>query len=104
MLLGCAGQRLRDAAWVSPASFALFVFSLLIITILPVTNGMTFAIIEWSEMLLGTSLSVSVAAATIWSMGKSSPPTRKNITLAITGLALWALFWVVAISVHHGSG
>jgi hypothetical protein len=106
MSFDSAVKRLQALAWLSPGSFLLFLVSMPIISVLPVGDyHLEFAVVEWLEMLAGTCVAVVVLAATFWrSRQAGADSTRSTKILAVIGLGLWAIFWVVAIAIHHGSG
>lgn len=105
MSLQRAAKFLRGAAWLSPASFLLFMLSVIIITILPAGKTWMFALIEWGEMIIGTLLSLLVAVTILWfRKDRGSPLPRKSEWFAITGVCFWVIFWVLAVWVHHPAG
>jgi hypothetical protein len=106
MSLDLVAEGLRKLAWLSPVSFLLFLMSMLVVGILPWENFHSiFAIVEWSEMLAGSLISIVLAAATIWNTkGVADAGLCRTRLIGIGGLALWVCFWVFGVALHRGSG
>jgi len=79
---------------------------MLALTIVPIGNHhFVFAVVEWTEMLLGTFIAVLILVVTTSGPRQHGDTSgRKHWILAIIGLSLWAIFWLFAVVIHRGAG
>lgn len=96
----------RRLGWLSPLSFLVFISSMLVLSALPLDNyHSAIATVEWTEMIAGTLIALASLIATIWESRRVVDRSlQMNKTLAIAGSGLWAVFWIIALGTHRGSG
>ena len=96
------GKALPLLAWMSPASFLLFLASALLAGVFPFRQRDLYGFVEWAEMVFGTT--VAIAAIALMIARWRSQLSAGHKTLAITGFCLWLMFWVLTFAVPHGGG
>ena len=106
MMWGLNSQNARRLGWLSPLSFAVFLSSMRVFSALPLDSyHSAVAAVEWTEMVVGTVIALTALLALIWESRRVADPAhRMNKALAITGSALWAIFWIIVLGVHPGGG
>ncbi len=75
--------------------------------VLPPDGRMAFTIVEWLEMLAGTvSAIIAFVAVFLRTPRVASPVTRgwsRHKRIAICGLSVWCIFWLIALLVRPWS-
>ncbi len=89
----------RFLVWFPLACFVALLVTIAIVSILPPDHHLAYAIVEWVEMLVGTVSAVLAFAAFLWPRIASpdAPGWSRHKWLAIFGLGIWCIFWLVAL-------
>lgn len=90
----------RLFSWVPLASFVALLATMALVSILPPDRNLAYSVVEWTEMIIGTlSAVITCAFVFAWPRFVSSATQGMNRYkwLAISGLAVWFIFWVIAL-------
>ncbi len=98
-----SGKALKLLAWISPASFFLFLISVFLIGAMPLGGYNVFGIAEWCELIVGTLIAI-IAVTFTFARWRSPETSRRGKVLAITGFLLWITFWFLTFAFPHGGG
>jgi len=85
--------------WFPLACFVVLLVTMATVSILPPDHHLAYAIVEWVEMLVGTVSAVGAfVLAFLWPHAASpdAPGWRQHKWLAICGLGVWCIFWLIA--------
>lgn len=90
----------RLFSWVPLASFVALLATMAVVSILPPDRHLAYSVVEWGEMIIGT-LSAIVACVFVFAWPRFVSPAAQGMNrykwLAICGLAVWFIFWVIAL-------
>jgi hypothetical protein len=93
----------RFLLWVPLGCFVALLATMPTVYILPPDRHLAFAIIEWLEMSVGTVTAViAFVVAFLWPR-IASPAARgwsRHKWIAICGLSIWCIFWLIALLVR----
>lgn len=90
----------RVISWFPLACFAALVATMAVVSILPPSRHLAYAVVEWAEMILGSASAVIVFVIVFVLPRVSSPVAQRwnrYKWLAICGLGIWCIFWLVAL-------
>ena len=100
-MIGTELSRLaRILGWFPLACFVALLATMPMVYILPPDRHLAFAIIEWVEMVVGTVSAVIAFVIVFWWPRVTSPGIKgwgRHQWLAICGLGIWFIFWLVAL-------
>jgi hypothetical protein len=85
--------------WLPLICFIALLLTMFMLTALSPGHSPVFAAVEWAEMIIGTSSAFLAVVAAFWpratTIGQQS--SRGGRWVAICGLAIWVLFWLLAL-------
>jgi hypothetical protein len=90
----------RFLLWLPLACFVALLVTIATVSILPRDHHLAYAIAEWVEMLVGTVSGVlAFAVAFLWPRvaWPDAPGWSRHKWLAICGLGIWCIFWLIAL-------
>jgi uncharacterized membrane protein len=94
----------RILGWFPLACFVALLATMSTAYILPPDRHLAFAIVEWVEMLVGT-VSAVIAFVVLFLWPRVTSPDIKgwgrHEWLAISGLGIWFIFWLIALAARR---
>ena len=90
----------RLFSWFPLACFVALLATMAIVNILPPDRHLAYAIVEWVEMVVGTVTAViSFVIVFLWPRVASQTVQgwSRYKWLAICGLGIWCIFWLIAL-------
>jgi hypothetical protein len=90
----------RLLSWFPLAFFGVLIATMAIVAILPPDRHLAYAVVEWVEMIVGT-VSAVVAFVGVFLWPRIASPVLQGWSrykwLAICGLGIWSIFWLIAL-------
>jgi hypothetical protein len=85
--------------WLPLICFVAFLLTMFMLTALSPGHSPVFAAVEWAEMTIGTSSAVLSVGAVFWPRATTIGQqwSRGGRWVAICGLGIWVLFWLLAL-------
>jgi len=90
----------RFLSWFPLACFVALLATMAIVSILPPDRHLAYAIVEWAEMVVGTVTAV-IAFVVVFLWPRFASTTVQGWSrykwIAICGLGIWSIFWLIAL-------
>ena len=100
MILVERAVAVRLILWLPLACFVALLATMATVNILPPDHHLTYAVVEWVEMVVGT-VSAVIAFVIVFLRPSVVLPAvqiwRRYKLLAICGLGVWCIFWLIAL-------
>ncbi len=95
-----AGLSFSLFSWLPLTCFVALLLTMLAVNVLPPDGHLAYAIVEWVLMVVGT-LGAVTAVAIVYFLPRAAPQAPKGWSrykwLAICGLGIWSIFWLIAL-------
>ena len=85
--------------WLPLASFLALALTVLVSSVAPDEHHFVYAVVEWTEMLLGgaSALLGAVLFLSLHFADAGFAPSKRDRWLSVLALGIWVLFWLVAL-------
>jgi hypothetical protein len=96
----------RFLPWFPLAFFVALLVTMPSVYVFPPDHRLAFTIVEWVEMLVGTISAITAFVVVILWPRIASPAARgwsRHKWVAICGLSVWCIFWLIALLVRPWS-